>query len=276
MIMECHPVLVEKTRSGSGVGNSSLAESRSDKNRKTLLKSQPETSSLTASALKLDKLCFVLHNQLGVHPTYKKSKSTLIMDQNEPLLDQRDRFLERFFLQPSEPQPSRKSVPVPSMPVYRERCLKSQNSEDGNAPLIQFSIFYDVLLSKLVIQLHQASNLPVISSKASWRSVQCICAAYVTVQCEPDREQVFQTEVVDNSRFPIFNQCFQFEALSFEYLKLQTLVLCVFNSAQGNKAIGKASLPLSDMDLFGAIVQMKLPVMEEMEVIQIQLNLYKL
>jgi Ca2+-dependent lipid-binding protein len=83
---------------------------------------------------------------------------------------------------------------------------------------------------------------------------------------EPEREDTFQSNVVRCTYDPVFNQTFQFQGLSVDNIRLQTLVFRFYNHALNNRAIGKASLQLRDVDLFGVVVQMKILGSEEMEV----------
>ena len=214
---------------------------------------------------------FILHPQLGV-----------TIGENYPITDQPspDRFLQRFRLyteSDSAPQsPDIRAIvgtrsaagPIrvqtgSSLPVYREKAL-SIDVGDGKEPepTVQFSIHYDIHQSKLRVHLQHASNLPKHTSRG--RLVRC--DPFVMIHLEPDREDTLQSEVVKDSYNPEFDQTFQFGGLSVENIKLQTLVLRFYNLASNNRAIGKAHLPLRDVDLFGVIVQMKVARSDEMEV----------
>ena len=92
------------------------------------------------------------------------------------------------------------------------------------------------------------------------------CDTFVMLHLEPDREETFQSNVVRCTYDPVFNQTFQFRGLSVDNIRLQTLVFRFYNHALNNRAIGKASLKLRDVELFGVIVQMKIIGSEEMEV----------
>ena len=159
---------------------------------------------------------------------------------------------------------------VPGLPVYREKAastLTSSNTPaggpDNQDPIVQFSLHYDIQQSKLRVNLQYATNLPKAYCK---RGSPVQCDPFVMLHLEPDREDTFQSNVVRCTYDPVFNQTFQFRGLSVENIRLQTLVFRFYNHALNNRAIGKASLQLRDVDLFGVVVQMKIIGSEEMEV----------
>lgn len=203
----------------------------------------------TGSAFKLGNLRFAVHPQLGV---FAHSRLTATEHPSGELGAQ---FLQRFQLQD---QPGRELLPgyAPDMPVYKEYAAKTRNSThlDAKDPIIQFSLFYDMLLSKITIQLHHISDLPKVSGKG--RHAQC--DPFVTLHLEPDRGDTLQSEIVTNSCNPVFNQTFQFGGMMLDYVKHQTLVFQIYNHALNDKVIGRAYLPLMDAELFGVIMQMKI------------------
>lgn len=217
------------------------------------------------SAFKLGRLKFIIHPQPSV---FSYTKTTTV---DHPSGQSGAQFLQRFRLQDQEQEFSKK-LPgnAPSsgmcMPVYREKAIKSKISArlDGKDPVVQFSLYYDMLLSRLTIQLHHVVDLPMVRGKGR-RCMQC--DPFATLHLEPDRGDTLQTEVVKNSHSPTFNQTFQFGGLLFDYLKHQTLVFQVYNYALNSRGIGRACLPLNDAELFGVIIQMKVTLItEEMEV----------
>ena len=170
---------------------------------------------------------------------------------------------------------------IPGLPVYREKAAvsplaltlstKSQPqaqaqddaTDDSQDPIVQFSLHYDIQQSKLRVNLQYATNLPKAYCK---RGSPVQCDTFVMLHLEPDREETFQSNVVRCTYDPVFNQTFQFRGLSVDNIRLQTLVFRFYNHALNNRAIGKASLKLRDVELFGVIVQMKIIGSEEMEV----------
>lgn len=198
----------------------------------------------------------------GVHPQLGVSFGEPVTEQPSP-----DRFRQRFDLSAgagaiNPPVSSLHSGP--GLPVYREKSVKLQNGSGENPdPIIQFSLHYDIHQFKLRVHLQHASNLP----KTPVHKGQPVrCDPFMMLHLEPEREDTLQSEVSKNTHDPIFNQVFQFGGLSVDHIRLQTLVLRLYNNALNNRAIGKACLPLRDVDLFGVIVQMKIVQTEEMEV----------
>lgn len=202
---------------------------------------------------------FGVHPQLGV--SFGEPDRT-VTEQPSP-----DRFRQRFDLSANAGAinpPVSSLHSGPGLPVYREKSVRLQNaSGEDPDPIIQFSLHYDIHQSKLRVHVQHASYLP----KTPVHKGQPVqCDPFVMMHLEPEREDSFQSEVIKNTRDPIFNQLFQFVGLSVDHIRLQTLVLRLYNNALNNRAIGKACLPLRDVDLFGVIVQMKIVQTEEMEV----------
>ena len=162
---------------------------------------------------------------------------------------------------------------VPGLPVYREKAVstltssstQAQGDPDNQDSVVQFSLHYDIQQSKLRVNLQYATNLPKAYCK---RGSPVQCDPFVMLHLEPDRGDTFQSNVVRCTYDPVFNQTFQFGGLSVDNIRLQTLVFRFYNHALNNRAIGKASLQLRDVDLFGVVVQMKIIGSEEMEVRQ--------
>ena len=149
--------------------------------------------------------------------------------------------------------------------VYREKSLTRQKSvdmPDHHDPIVQFSLHYDVLQSKLRIHLEYAADLP----KEFLLGMPVRCDPFVILHLEPDRQDTLRSHVIKNTHDPIFNQDFQFGGFSIEDIKRQTLVFRICNHALSNRFIGQAHLPLADVELFGVIMQMKIISTEEKEV----------
>ena len=146
-----------------------------------------------------------------------------------------------------------------TLPMYRENSL----NPDTNDPLVQFSLHYDVHQSKLRVHLQHALNLPQEFSKG----LPMECDPFMMLHLEPHKDDAFQSQLIKSTHDPVFDQIFQFRGFSFNRIKQQTLELRIYNDSSSNKFIGEACLPLSDVDLFGIVIQMKIIVTEEMEVI---------
>ena len=116
--------------------------------------------------------------------------------------------------------------------------------------------------SKLTIHLQHATNLPRVYDSNGY-PVQCDPLA--VLHLEPDRGDTWQSQVVKCTYDPIFNKMFYFRGLSMDHLRYQVLIFRIYNGALNNRAIGKVSLPLVDVDLLGTVLQM-IVCTEEVEV----------
>ena len=119
--------------------------------------------------------------------------------------------------------------------------------------VIDFLLKFDQ--SRLKVRLTKATNLP--------KEFHAHCDPFVVLHLEPSREETFKSRVVRGTRDPEFRQTFQFERMSLESIKLQTLVLRIYNHAFHNKAIGKVYLPISEIQLSGSRMQMNITRTEE-------------
>ena len=136
------------------------------------------------------------------------------------------------------------------MPASKTTDLNAADS------IIYFSLRFDQ--SKLIVRLKSAKDLPNEFSK---------CDPFVVLHLEPNREETFQSKVIKNTRSPNFGQTFRFEGMSVECIKLQTLVLRIYNHAFNNKTIGKVCFPLDEaVEFSGAVMRMRITCPEEMEV----------
>ena len=207
--------------------------------------------------------------ELHIHPQLSIGEGDLYGTEGETITEQPSSrtFFQTFELIRSETPVTSETVgdeiPMPGLPVYRERAIKGTTNGgagvDGKkTPIVQFSLHYDIQKSKLSVSLHHAVDLPVVYFTGTSTSSSVRCDPFVMLHLEPDRRQTHQSRKIKETLNPVFDENFVFEALPLGFIKLQTLVLRMYNGAQGNKVIGKACLPLSDAELFGAIVQMKL------------------
>ena len=193
----------------------------------------------------LDRLQFSLSKQFS---TSVQTPTPTLIEYN-PI---QETFLDRFVLTEVQAQPTvRQRGQSLSFPMYTEKALLKDDGQLTNGcPVVQFLIYYDIVLSKLSLQVHHVTNL----SKNQGKSQQS-CDPFVTVQLDPDKELSYQCQAVRSSSRPVF----QFDGLSAGYVKLLTLAVRVYSDAAKQGAcLGVAYLPLSDADLFGGIMQMML------------------
>jgi hypothetical protein len=146
--------------------------------------------------------------------------------------------------------PASGSEPIMSQPVTEEGASESSR----NDAVIQLSLHHDVMHSRLTVHLLSASNLP----RKYDRNRILQCDTYVTLHLEPDRGNELRSKMVEGTCDPEFDERFLFGGFSMDYLKHQTLVLQIYNSAMTNKVIGEAFLPLSEAELFGGDMQIQI------------------
>ena len=156
---------------------------------------------------------------------------------------------------------------VPTNVYHPESHIKSDVSRSSGQldmsvsradSIIKFSLKFEQ--SRLEVRLGKATNLPKEFHKGMH------CDPFVVLHLEPSREETFKSKVIKGTRDPEFHQTFQFERMSVERIKLQTLVLRIYNSALKNKAIGKVCLPISEVELSGTGMRSKITSGKEMEV----------
>ena len=150
---------------------------------------------------------------------------------------------------------------VPTDVYHPESYVKSDLSRLVSIAdsVIKFSLKFEQ--SRLEVRLGKVTNLPKEFHKGMH------CDPFVVLHLEPSREETFKSNVIKGTRDPEFRQTFQFERMSEERIKLQTLVLRIYNSALKNKAIGKICLPISEVELSGTGLRMNITSREEMEVL---------
>ena len=197
---------------------------------------------------------FGFHPQIGVPP-----EKPIVQ---QPQQNQPGAFMTRFRRIDAKSSPHARAGHGldPSLSVYREESTTPQNGASDS--IIQFSLHYDVAQSKLTIHLQHATNLPRVYDSNGY-PVQCDPLA--VLHLEPDRGDTWQSQVVKCTYDPIFNKMFYFRGLSMDHLRYQVLIFRIYNGALNNRAIGKVSLPLVDVDLLGTVLQMIVRT-EEVEV----------
>ena len=173
-------------------------------------------------------------------------------------------YVPESYTQPADRSRSSSQLYMPTQ-VYVESSVNSRSSGQLHMSTnsiadseIKFSLCLDQ--SRLTVRLRRAKNLPKEFRK------DMHCDPFVVLHLEPSREETFKSKVIKGTRDPEFRQTFQFDRMSVESIKLQTLVLRIYNHALNNKTIGKITLPISDIELSGTSMKMKITKPEEMEV----------
>ena len=173
-------------------------------------------------------------------------------------------YVPETFMQP-ERSSSSSQLYVPTN-IYAESSINPDHSRSSGQ--LHISTNADLFIKlcfdqpRLIVHLRKATNLP----KDFHKGIHC--DPFVVLHLEPSREETFQSKVIKGTRDPEFRQKFQFEGMSVESIKLQTLVLRIYNRALNNKTIGKVCLPINDIELDGSSMKMKITNTEEMEVVK--------
>ena len=144
---------------------------------------------------------------------------------------------------------------MPSLPILQEQSLES----DQTHPSLQFSLHYDIQRSLLSVHLHHASNLPAMDKRGT-------SDPFVVMFLIPNREEIFESSIVPKTLDPVFDQSFQFEKLTPDDIRRQTLIFRIYDHDKFSKndIIGAVGLPLKTVDLFGVVMRMR--VENELEI----------
>lgn len=138
---------------------------------------------------------------------------------------------------------------IPGLPVLEEESL----TMDESRPLLQFSLQYDILRSSLTVHLHHACNLPAKDKRGT-------SDPFVVMYMMPNKEELFESKVVLQSLNPVFDESFEFQKLTSEDIRRQSLTLRIYDHDKFSKndTIGGIVLPLENADLFGVVMRMEI------------------
>lgn len=89
---------------------------------------------------------------------------------------------------------------------------------------LHFSLYYDVQRRVLSVHLLRATNL-----MAKTRMGMCRTDPFVVLFLQPDKDQVFESEIVKRTVDPLFDAHFDFTGILLQDLRRQSLVLRVYN-----------------------------------------------
>ena len=149
--------------------------------------------------------------------------------------------------QQSLPDTENDSPWVVGLPIIEENSLTGKRDK----PTLQFSLYYNIQQSTLMVHLHHASNLPA-------KDRQGTSDPFVVLYLTPNKEETFQSAVIDKSLNPIFDQSFEFRNLTPDDIHQQTLIFKVYDHDRfsHNDIIGVVALPLESADLYGVVMRM--------------------
>ena len=127
-----------------------------------------------------------------------------------------------------------------------EGLSRGTNAGHSLPPEVEFSLYYDIQCRTLMVHLQCARFLPNRSKKAGLNPI-------VLLYLLPNREDIFQSKMVQNTPNPVFNQSFEFTGLMPDEIRRQTLVFRVFSHSSKGDLLGGLSVSLSEADLFGVM-----------------------
>lgn len=117
-------------------------------------------------------------------------------------------------------------------------------------PMLEYSLYYDIQRRTLLVFLHQCLHLdPQGASKGA-------IASYVVLFLLPNKDEVMESKVVENTLDPIFHQVFEFSGIQIEELRQQVLMFRIYRKDKllSNSLIGSVSVPLDQADLYNELV----------------------
>ena len=138
---------------------------------------------------------------------------------------------------------------IPGLPVLEEESL----TKDSKRPLLQFSLQYDVQRCTLTVHLHHACNLPAKDRRTRTSD------PFVVLYMMPNKEVLYESKVVSQTLDPVFDESFEFDKLTADDIRRQSLVFRLYDHDRFSKndTIGGVVLPLMDADLFGVVMRME-------------------
>lgn len=150
----------------------------------------------------------------------------------------------------------------PSLPSIQDQ-EEEEEEEEGemkagggasrakNVPEIEFSLYYDIQCRTLTVHLQCAKHLPLKSRKVTLNPI-------VLLYLVPNREDILESKVVENSTNPYFDQSLEFKGLLPDEVRRQSLVFRIYSQSAKGDLLGGLALPLSEADLFGMKHRMKI------------------
>ena len=149
-----------------------------------------------------------------------------------------------------DPSEADTGEPLPTIP-------RSPLAHPGNetCPTLHFSLYYDLQRHTLTLDLKEARNLTAKDSSGTSDPL-------VVVYLDPSKDEIFESKVVLKTLHPSFDQVFTFKKLLPDEVRRQTLIFRIYNHDRRRHSkddfIGAVMLPLSEADLYGVTVTMRI------------------
>lgn len=125
--------------------------------------------------------------------------------------------------------------------------LAQSSIEDPEQPTLTFASMYDIQSSTLTVTLKFASNLNYLLEKVHKHKLNPSVSAHLL----PSKNEILQSQVVQQTNNPVFNKQFVFTGVPVSDLEEQALVFQVYHD---RALIGVTKLALKSADLLGYTV----------------------
>ena len=155
-------------------------------------------------------------------------------------------------LQPPVSTQRRRDLKVrrPSSPFYLPMLEESTLQQENELPVLQFSLLYDLQRNIFTVHLHHVSGLPENDRRGMMNP-------FVVIYMMPNKEEVFESEVIHQTLNPEFDQSFEFHQQHPDDIQQKTLIFKVYDNSK-SKLIGGVAFPLEDADIFGVVMRMQI------------------
>ncbi len=134
----------------------------------------------------------------------------------------------------------------PALPMFEESILL----QEDKLPVLQFSLFFDIPRNIFTVHLQHASNLPENDRRGMMNP-------FVVLYMMPNKEEVFESEVIHRTLNPEFDQSFEFHQQHPDDIQRKTLIFKVYDNTK-SKLIGGVAFPLEGADIFGVVMRMQI------------------
>ena len=160
-------------------------------------------------------------------------------------------YREREQFQPSVLTPKKKDLVVrrPSS-LFDLPMLEESTLQHDQLPLLQFSLLFDMQRNIFTVHLHHAANLPENDRRGTMNP-------FVVIYMMPNKEEVFESEVIHQTLNPEFNQSFEFLLQHPNDIHRKTLIFKIYDNSK-SKLIGGVAFPLEGADIFGVVMRMQI------------------
>lgn len=124
----------------------------------------------------------------------------------------------------------------------------------NTTPTLQFSIYHNVQMATLTINLLKATNLSLSAVNKEHQRI------FLKTNLAVHRLEKHESRLVPKSRNPEFQDEFMFQNVTVERLCRESIIFRIYEGTKSSKGkfIGAVVLPLNEADLFGVVTTMKI------------------